>query len=114
MFSFSDQCLLLSFLALCDMMRRVRGTRFGYDEATNFDANGMNWNYEKVAHCRVGKISQIVRDMVKPHHHPTMETILIAACYYGVSYIGNMQYDLQSCDQPCIRVPQWTLNVRSW
>ncbi|CAO2040972.1 unnamed protein product [Urochloa humidicola] len=113
----TDQCVLLAFIALCDMMRKVRGAQFGYDEGTKFDPNGMNWNYERFAHCRIGETSDIVLDMRRqlgPNRHPTIELLLIAACYYGVPYVANTRYDLQSYDHAGIRVPQRTLNVTSW
>lgn len=98
------------------MMRKVRGARFGHDEGQNFDENRMHWNYERFTSCRVGEISEIVLDMMKmlePNRHPTIELILIAACYYDVPYIGNTLYDLQSCNQPDLCVLQRTLNMRS-
>ncbi|TVU28157.1 hypothetical protein EJB05_19666, partial [Eragrostis curvula] len=115
----TDQCILYSFLALCDMMRRIRGAKLGGDEAMPFEPAVLRDLYETHAGFKMGNPpSTLVRSPTRPGQHVTVQLILEVAVLYGVPYSAITRFDNEHSipHKPLqgVRIPLRTLKVKSW
>ncbi|KAJ1286661.1 hypothetical protein BS78_03G369000 [Paspalum vaginatum] len=115
----TDHCILFSLLALCDMSRRIRGARFGLDEASVFDEDEMLFLHKKVAGYEVGMAPPSLM-YCKEGHHPDIEAMLRVAVFHGVPCNSATLYDYHHKNRTPRNpgegrpVPLRTLKVLRW